>query len=98
MLNNEEMLEYYKFKRNILFYDEWLFYFSLFVLLRYKYYKVLVLIVIYGVACTYTSYSNLEIIETQITGLNQAVFLTEKPFIYHLIDYFATTCHFLNLC
>lgn len=69
------VLIFYIVKRFFLFLDEWLFYYILYRLFESRYYKLLIIILIYGLSCIYTSYSNLEIIEYRLTGINQKIWI-----------------------
>jgi hypothetical protein len=68
---------YYIAKRLFLFLDEWLFYYTLYKLVRMKYYKITAIVLLYGFSCIYTSYTNIERVETKLTGVHQMIWLTD---------------------
>jgi hypothetical protein len=76
------LLQYYMFKRTILFLDEWCFY----ILLTYFYSKKLWIPLfvggVFGIFAIYTSYVNLETLEMDILQTNNATFkqITLYPF------------------
>lgn len=70
------LLVYYIVKRFFLFLDEWLFYYILYRLFETKHYKLLSVVLFYGLSCIYTSYANIEIIEHQLIGINQKIWIT----------------------
>ena len=74
------LLFYYLIKRSFLFMDEWLFYLVLYKLLKSGYHKIMTLVFLYGISCIYTSYSNIEKIENQLTGIDQMIWLTDFKF------------------
>lgn len=73
------LILYYLIKRGFLFLDEWLFYYVLYILYTNEYYFVFILSIIYGGTCTYTSYANIEILENELSGLHQAIWLDRSP-------------------
>jgi hypothetical protein len=75
IITDYPLLIYYIVKRFFLFLDEWLFYYILYRLFESKYYKLLIIVLFYGLSCIYTSYSNLEIIEYKLTGINQKIWI-----------------------
>ena len=80
------LLMYYITKRVFLFCDEWLFYYFLYKMLRNKYYKLLVIVALYGVCCIYTSYTNIEMIEHRLPGLNQYIFILSGSSVYNVLS------------
>lgn len=81
-METNNLLIYYIVKRLFLFLDEWLFYYTLYKLVKIGYYKLTMIVLFYGLACIYTSYTNIDRIETNLTGINQIIFLTN----YSLLD------------
>lgn len=73
------LLFYYAIKRFFLFFDEWLFYFVLYKLYSKSYYKITLLVLIYGICCIYTSYTNIDRIENELVHVKQMIFLTDTP-------------------
>lgn len=78
-METQLLLTYYIVKRLFLFLDEWLFYYTLYKLVRMRYYKIFFGVLLYGIACIYTSYSNIERVEFQLTQLHQMIWLTDTP-------------------
>ena len=74
-MDTQSLIFFYLIKRTFLFFDEHLFYLFLYLLYYKKYYKLLPAIIIYGISCLYTSYSNLDKIEEQIIPIDQKIFL-----------------------
>lgn len=81
MIDNTSMLIYYITKRIFLFIDEWLFYLTLFMIYRNKWYKLLPIVILYGISCIYTSYSNIDKIERLIADVPQSIFLFDTPLL-----------------
>lgn len=77
IIPTQSILTYYVVKRSFLFLDEWLFYYTLFKLYKYKYYKMFYLIMAYGISCLYTSYKNIDKLEHQMINIKQTVWLTD---------------------
>lgn len=75
MENLNLLLKYYLIKRIFLFMDEWLFYLVLYSLVYLEFYKISIIILLYGLACIYTSYSNLDKLEQKLVGIKQNIFL-----------------------
>jgi len=71
------LLYFYLAKRLFLFMDEWLFYFTLYKLYTGKHYYILAIVLMYGMSCIYTSYSNIEKIEYDITGITQSIWIND---------------------
>lgn len=82
MIDQTNLILYYFIKRLFLFLDEWLFYYTLIRFFTKKYYKTTFFIFIYGISCIYTSYSNIDKIESNITNSTQIIFLTNNPYEY----------------
>jgi len=80
------LLSYYIIKRLFLFFDEWLFYCVLIYLFNRKYYKIAPFVMLYGIACIYTSYSNIDKIEEKLTDVHQIIWLSNKPALDYVYD------------
>ena len=70
----EHLFYYYLAKRVFLMIDEWLFYVTLYKLFRSKYYKIWILVLLYGSGCIYTSYVNISRIEILIANIDQEMY------------------------
>ena len=79
----QNILHYYIIKRIFLFLDEWLYYFALYKLYKNKYYKINIIVFIYGLLCIYTSYSNIDKIEYEMFKEKQSLFLIDTPMYNH---------------
>lgn len=77
------LLFFYIIKRLFLFLDEWGWYIVMLYLLKKKSYKSLIFVFLFGFLCIYTSYHNIEIIEQEILGIEQKVFIIDAS----LYDY-----------
>ena len=73
--NSNDLLRYYIAKRTFLFFDEWLFYGTLYYLFSAKYYKIFFGVLLYGTGCIYTSYANISKIEKAFFGHSQKFFV-----------------------
>ncbi|ARF10021.1 hypothetical protein Indivirus_8_11 [Indivirus ILV1] len=82
------LLTYYLMKRIFLFFDEWLFYFVLIYLVKKRYYKITPIVMLYGLACIYTSYTNINKIEENLVDIHQIIWLSDKPIIHYIYDGF----------
>ena len=69
------VLLYYTIKRTFLFLDEWLFYVALYKLFGARYYKIWVIVLLYGAGCIYTSYTNISKIERLIFNEEQQFYV-----------------------
>ena len=76
-METRHLLYYYLSKRVFLMIDEWLFYVVLYKLFTSRYYKVWVLVLLYGSGCIYTSYVNISRIERLITNIDQEMYAIE---------------------
>lgn len=70
-----DIIIFYLIKRIFVFFDEWLFYCMLLFLMFNKCYKALIGTMIFGGACIYTSYYNIDLIEQQIVNVDQSIFI-----------------------
>lgn len=82
------LLTYYLIKRIFLFFDEWLFYLVLIYLVRKRYFKIVPIVMLYGIACIYTSYTNIDKIEEKIIDVHQIIWLSNKPILDYVYDGF----------
>lgn len=80
-------LYYYIAKRIFLFMDEWLFYYTVYKLYRMGYRKITFSIIIYGLSCIYTSYTNIEKVEHKLTGITQSIWLMDLSVVGNFIKY-----------
>jgi hypothetical protein len=71
----DDLLLYYLLKRIFIFFDEWLFYCVLYILLVRGHYHILPFIIIFGFSCIYTSYYNINLIEKELLDIDQKIFL-----------------------
>lgn len=70
------LLLLYIIHRIFLFLDEWMFYFTLMYLYFKKVdYKIFLIVLIYGIACIFTSYSNIDRIEESFSHIHQKIWL-----------------------
>lgn len=74
-LRKKDLILYYRYKRIFLYLDEW----GLYVLMSILYLQQVSLLIIlpimlYGGIGIYTSYKNLEMIESKITGIDQEIY------------------------
>ena len=83
---DSSLLSYYIIKRLFLFFDEWLFYCVLIYLFNRKYYKIAPFVMIYGISCIYTSYTNIDKIEEKLTDVHQIIWLSNKPALDYVYD------------
>jgi hypothetical protein len=75
-ISNKELIKFYQFKRTVLFFDEWGFYLLLISLYKYSYpFWLLFPILFYGGGAIYTSYVNLNKIETEIIDVDQEIYV-----------------------
>lgn len=75
-IGNLDLIKFYSFKRTILFFDEWGFYLLLLTLYRYSFPFWLILsILFYGGGAIYTSYVNLNKIESEIVDVDQEIYV-----------------------
>ncbi len=85
------ILMYYFVKRLFLFLDEWTFYYVLYKFYKAGYYKTLLMIMIYGTFCIYTSYTNISLIESEILNVDQVTLFIPSPIFevaYYVTHYF----------
>ena len=97
-MESKHLIIHYLIKRTFLFFDEWLFSLVLYKLFTTRYYKSLLLVLLYGAGCLHTSYTNISIIEKRIIQVEQKFFVTFKDFrkIYTwIISYFRHTQSFV---
>lgn len=92
----EELMRFYSSKRTFLFFDEWSFYCLLICLYSFEFpIWLLSLILFYGGSAIYTSYHNLNMIESQIIHIEQKIFILEDSifklynFLFQIKDYFS---------
>lgn len=81
------ILKYYLIKRIFLFFDEWLFYLLLIYLYNREIYIMLPPVILYGISCIYTSYSNINRIEEKLVDIHQLIWLTDKPVFMVALNY-----------
>jgi hypothetical protein len=75
-ISNKELIRFYQFKRTVLFFDEWGFYLLLIALYQYSFPLWLIFpILFYGGGAIFTSYTNLNKVETQIIDVNQEIYV-----------------------
>lgn len=75
-VSKRDLIKFYNFKRTILFFDEWGFYLLLLSLYKYSYPIWLILpIMFYGGGAIYTSYVNLNKIESEIVDVDQEIYV-----------------------
>lgn len=79
MYTPSDIIVYYFIKRMFLFLDEWLWYLALFLLFVRKQYYLVIIVLIAGFGCIYTSYHNLDLIEREILLVEQSVLFID-PF------------------
>ena len=71
-----DLIRFYTFKRSILFLDEWGFYILLLTLYKYSFpFWLIFSILFYGGGAIYTSYLNLNRIESEIINVNQEIYI-----------------------
>lgn len=71
-----DLIKFYSFKRTILFFDEWGFYILLLTLYRYSFpFWLIFSILFYGGGAIYTSYVNLNKIESEIVNVDQEIYV-----------------------
>lgn len=80
-------LYYYIVKRLFLFMDEWLFYYVVYKLYKMGYIKITLSIIIYGLSCIYTSYTNIEKVEHKLSGITQSIWLMDLSVVGKFIRY-----------
>jgi hypothetical protein len=86
-LTKEDIIKFYKYKRDFLFYDEWGFYFLLLFMYKYSYpYWIIFPILFYGGSAIYTSYSNLDKIEKYIVPIDQDVYIFTPSIVNFMKD------------
>ena len=75
-IRSKELIKFYQFKRTVLFFDEWGFYLLLISLYKYSYPLWLIFpILFYGGGAIYTSYVNLNKVESEIVDVNQEIYV-----------------------
>ena len=74
----DKQLTYYTIKRSFLFLDEWLFYIVLYKLYSDGHYDIMKIVLVYGISCIYTSYKNIDLIESKISNVKQLIWVTDK--------------------
>lgn len=77
----DNIILFYLIKRIFVAIDEYILYAILFKLYLMRQYKLLFLVLFYGISCIYTSYSNIDKIERQIIDVKQDIFIFERFFI-----------------
>lgn len=90
------LLTYYFMKRIFLFFDEWLFYLVLIYLVRKRYYKITPFVMAYGIACIYTSYTNIDKIEEKLTNVHQIIWLSNRPILDYVYDWILSFVNFIK--
>ncbi len=91
MMEMSHLILYYMIKRLFLFLDEWLFYVILYKLYKGRRYKMLMLVLLYGGGCIYTSYSNISLLERKIIDEDQSFFLVTMESMKSFIAKLSTT-------
>lgn len=75
-ISKRDLIKFYNFKRTILFFDEWGFYLLLISLYKYSYPIWLIFpIMFYGGGAIYTSYVNLNKVESEIVDVDQEIYV-----------------------
>ena len=86
-MDNKTLVQYYFIKRTFLFLDEWLFYAMLYKLMKSKFYKLWILVLLYGSGCIYTSYNNISMIERKIIDEEQKFFAIKLEIFHYFYDW-----------
>lgn len=82
-ISNKELIRFYQFKRTVLFFDEWGFYLLLVALYQYSFPILLILpILFYGGGAIFTSYVNLNKVESEIIKIDQEIYVFKDLFVH----------------
>jgi len=86
VIRKKDLIQFYQHKRGYLFLDEWGFYLLL-VLMHYVGISLLLIfpIFIYGSIALYTSYKNIDLIESRIVPVQQEIYCYKD--IYSLVKF-----------
>lgn len=77
--NKNYLVYFYLIKRLFLFFDEWLFYYVLYKLYTDRLYVPFTIVLGYGISCIYTSYKNIDLLESKIVDIKQSIWIMKSP-------------------
>lgn len=83
---DSKLVVYYTIKRTFIFFDEWLMYYVLYKLYIKKYYRIMMMVFLYGISCLYTSYKNINKIESKLINVKQIIWITDQSPLMILND------------